>query len=123
VDFPDYPHNLEIDSFKIAVRQKQSFFLMIFVCKLPISKIKGYCFRYCLYQDHYLGSPDNGPDKDGIENKMPFILYIIMYNIDFTEYDRTFSKNAVILEKCSFRDNVTIRLYYGMLNLLAKSII
>jgi hypothetical protein len=26
-----------------------------------------------------------------------------MYNIDFTEYDRTFSKNAVILEKCSFR--------------------
>ena len=46
-----------------------------------------------------------------------------MYNIDFTEYDRTFSKNAVILEKCSFRDNVTIRLYYGMLNLLAKSII
>ena len=38
-----------------------------------------------------------------------------MYNIDFTEYDRTFSKNAVILEKCSFRDNVTIRLYYGML--------
>jgi hypothetical protein len=28
-----------------------------------------------------------------------------MYNIDFTEYDRTFSKNAVILEKCSFRDN------------------
>jgi hypothetical protein len=36
-----------------------------------------------------------------------------MYNIDFTEYDRTFSKNAVILEKCSFRDNVTIRLYYG----------
>ena len=50
---------------------------MIFVCKLPISKIKGYCFRYCLYQDHYLGSPDNGPDKDGIENKMPFILYIV----------------------------------------------
>jgi hypothetical protein len=35
-----------------------------------------------------------------------------MYNIDFTEYDRTFSKNAVILKKCSFRDNVTIRLYY-----------
>jgi hypothetical protein len=35
-----------------------------------------------------------------------------MYNIDFTEYDQTFSKNAVILEKCSFRDNVTIRLYY-----------
>jgi hypothetical protein len=33
------------------------------------------------------------------------------------------SKNAVILEKCSFRDNVTLRLYYGMLNLLAKSII
>jgi hypothetical protein len=28
-----------------------------------------------------------------------------MYNIDFTEYDRTFSKNAIILEKCSFRDN------------------
>ena len=46
-----------------------------------------------------------------------------MYNIDFTEYDQTFSKNAVILEKFSFRDNVTIRLYYGMLNLLAKSII
>jgi hypothetical protein len=46
-----------------------------------------------------------------------------MYNNDFTEYDRTFSKIAVILEKCSFRDNVTIRLYYGMLNLLAKSII
>ena len=22
------------------------------------------------------GSPDNGPDKDSIENKMPFILYI-----------------------------------------------
>jgi hypothetical protein len=46
-----------------------------------------------------------------------------MHNIDFTEYDRTFSKNAVILEKCSFRDNLTIRLYYGMLNLLAESII
>jgi hypothetical protein len=43
-----------------------------------------------------------------------------MYNIDFTEHDRTFSKNAVILEKCSFRDNVTIRLYYGMLNNLAS---
>jgi hypothetical protein len=40
-----------------------------------------------------------------------------MYNIDFAEYDRTFSKNAVILEKCSFRDNVTIRLYYGMASL------
>jgi hypothetical protein len=24
------------------------------------------------------GSPDNGPDKDSIENKMPFILYIIV---------------------------------------------
>jgi hypothetical protein len=46
-----------------------------------------------------------------------------MHTIDFTEYDRTFSKNAVILEKCSFRDNVTMRLYYGMLNVLAKSII
>jgi hypothetical protein len=22
------------------------------------------------------GSPDNGPDKDSIENKMPFILYL-----------------------------------------------
>ena len=22
------------------------------------------------------GSPDNGPDKDSIENKMPFILYV-----------------------------------------------
>ena len=47
----------------------------------------------------------------------------IMYNIDFTEYDRTFSKNALILEKYSFRDNVTIRFSYGMLNLLVKSII
>jgi hypothetical protein len=46
-----------------------------------------------------------------------------MYNIDFTEYDRTFSKNALILEKCSFRDNVTIRFSYGMLNLLVESII
>jgi hypothetical protein len=36
---------------------------MIFVCKLPINKIKG--------------SPDNGPDKDSIENKMPFILYLL----------------------------------------------
>jgi hypothetical protein len=39
---------------------------------------------------------------------------LIMYNIDFTEYDRTFSKKALILEKCSFRDNVTIRFSYGM---------
>ena len=23
------------------------------------------------------GSPDNGPDKDSIENKMPFILYVL----------------------------------------------
>jgi hypothetical protein len=23
------------------------------------------------------GSPDHGPDKDSIENKMPFILYIV----------------------------------------------
>jgi hypothetical protein len=23
-----------------------------------------------------LGLPDNGPDKDSIENKMPFILYM-----------------------------------------------
>jgi hypothetical protein len=38
---------------------------MIFVCKLPINKIKG-----------YFGSPDNGPDKDSIENKMHFILYV-----------------------------------------------
>jgi hypothetical protein len=44
-----------------------------------------------------------------------------MYNVDFTEYDQTFSKNTVILEKCSFRDNVTIRFSYGMLNLLVKS--
>jgi hypothetical protein len=29
-----------------------------------------------------------------------------MHNIDFTEYDRTFSKNAVILEKCSFKDDM-----------------
>ena len=38
------------------------------------------CIRYCLYQDNHLltlsGSPDNCPDKDIIENKMPFILYI-----------------------------------------------
>jgi hypothetical protein len=47
----------------------------------------------------------------------------IMYNVDFAEYDQTFSKNAVTLEKCSFRDNVTIRFSYGMLNLLIKSII
>jgi hypothetical protein len=46
-----------------------------------------------------------------------------MYNIDFTEYDWTFSKNAVILEKCSFRDNVTIRFSYGMINLLVKSML
>jgi hypothetical protein len=25
------------------------------------------------------GSPDNGPDKDSIENKMPFILYIQVF--------------------------------------------
>ena len=34
-----------------------------------------------------------------------------MYNIYFTEYDRTFSKNAVILEKCSFHDNVTVKVF------------
>jgi hypothetical protein len=28
-----------------------------------------------------LGSPDNGPDKDSIENKMPFILYIQVFII------------------------------------------
>ena len=39
---------------------------MIFVCKLPINKIKGYLFSIS-------GSLDNGPDKDSIENKMPFI--------------------------------------------------
>ena len=27
------------------------------------------------------GSPDNGPDKDSIENKMPFILYIQVFII------------------------------------------
>ena len=43
-----------------------------------------------------------------------------MYNIDFTEYDQTFSKNTLILEKCSFRDNVTIPFSYGKLNLLVK---
>ena len=47
----------------------------------------------------------------------------IMYNIDFTECDQIFSKNALILEKFSFRDNVTIRFSYGMINLLVKSII
>ena len=45
-----------------------------------------------------------------------------MHNVDFTEYDRTFSKNAVILEKCSLPDNVTIRFSYGMLNLLRRQV-
>jgi hypothetical protein len=42
----DNPHNLEIDSFKIAVSEHFLFLnvLMIFVCKLPINKIKGYLF-------------------------------------------------------------------------------
>jgi hypothetical protein len=64
---------------------------MIFVCKLPINKIKGYLFSilslsgpssgspYRVCQIMALinsGEPDDGPDKDSIENKMPFILFI-----------------------------------------------
>jgi len=30
---------------------------------------------------HSSGSPDNGPDKDSIENKMPFILYTYIYYV------------------------------------------
>jgi hypothetical protein len=51
---------------------------MIFVCKLPINKIKGYlCSILSLSGQSTSGSPDHGPDKDSIENKMPFILYIL----------------------------------------------
>jgi len=49
---------------------------MIFVCKLPINKIKGYLFSLMSLSGASSGSLDNGPDKDSIENKMPFILYI-----------------------------------------------
>jgi hypothetical protein len=45
--------------------------LMIFVCKLPINKIKGYlCSILSLSGQSTSGSPDHGPDKDSIENKM-----------------------------------------------------
>jgi hypothetical protein len=53
---------------------------MIFVCKLPINKIKGYLVSILSLSGPSSGSPgspDNGPDKDSIENKMPFILYIL----------------------------------------------
>jgi hypothetical protein len=49
---------------------------MIFVCKLPINKIKGYLYSILSLSGQSSGSPDNGPDKDSIENKIPFILYI-----------------------------------------------
>jgi hypothetical protein len=33
------------------------------------------------------GSPDNGPDKESIENKMPFILYIFIFRCLQNHYD------------------------------------
>ena len=56
---------------------------LIFICKLPINKIKGYLYSILSLSGQSSGStyrvPDilNGPDKDTIENKMPFILYIL----------------------------------------------
>jgi hypothetical protein len=54
--------------------------LMIFVCKLPINKIKDYLYSMMSLSGQSSGSPDgspdNGHDKDSIENKMPFILYL-----------------------------------------------
>ena len=57
---------------------------MIFVCKLPIKQNKGlFVFDTVFIRTiiwltlSLLGSPDHGPDKDSIENKMPFILYIL----------------------------------------------
>ena len=55
-----------------SVAAKKNLFsnvLMIFICKLPINKIKGYLFSILSLSgpssDSTLsGSPDNGPDKD-----------------------------------------------------------
>ena len=56
---------------------------MIFVCKLPINKIKALglfvfdtVFIRTIIWLTLLGLSDHGPDKVSIENKMPFILYI-----------------------------------------------
>jgi hypothetical protein len=68
----DNPHNLEIDSFKIAVSEhvitdKQNKGLFVFDT----------VFIGTIIWLILSGSPDNGPDKDSIENKMPFILYFL----------------------------------------------
>ena len=57
--------------------------LFDFICKLPINKIKGYLYSILYLSGQSSGSPYrvpdilNGPDKDIIENKMPFLLYIL----------------------------------------------
>ena len=63
---------------------------MNFVCKLPINKIKDYQYLFSILSlsvpssgSTLSGLPDDGPDKDSIENKMPFILYIYYIWCDF----------------------------------------
>ena len=52
------------------------------------------------------GSPDNGPDKDSIENKIPFILYlqkrVVRTKLDinvFIAFFHHFSINSILLIK------------------------
>jgi hypothetical protein len=50
------------------------------------------------------GSPDNGTDKDSIENKMPFILYVLEKQL--TDILKRWISNVATFEKAREKNKI-----------------